>query len=195
MMRKPMRRDGEDAPEDQTGPRAVQEFDPELGDKGKPDWMESVILEPVESILKWIDRKTDEIYRVAHLSGVHGQRKSNNEVASGLAMRYEFQQLTSVLGKKSHSMCEAEKQIVRFWLMWQNKFDLFKEIKITRSKSFSVDDLSISLDNLIKSMKEVISKTFRQEAQIAMTRMTLPDLKDSIRVQIESEIQSPNNII
>jgi hypothetical protein len=86
MMRKPMRWEGEEGQTDETGHQAVQEFDPEWGEAGKPDWMESVILEPIEATLKWIDRKVDEIYRVAHLSGVHGQRKSNNEVASGLAL-------------------------------------------------------------------------------------------------------------
>ena len=190
MMRKPMRRQGDDEAEDTTGPQSVQEFDPEMGESGKPDWMESVILEPIEAILKWIDRKVDEVFRVAHLSGVHGQRKSNNEVASGLALRYEFQQLTSVLSKKAENMCEAERNIVRYWLMWQNKNDVFQQVGINRSKNFSVDDLSANLDNLLKAMKDSVSSAFKAEVQKSVVRLSLPDLPDKKKGEIDKEIDS-----
>lgn len=178
MMRKPMVQQGMEDEEDVVGVSAVTEFDPQFGEGGKPDWMETKILEPVEAILKWIDRKVDEAFRVAHLSGVHGQRKSNNEVASGLALRYEFQQLKTVLTKKAESLNEAERRIIYFWLKWQNREELAKGIEIKRSKNFSINDLADNLENLILAAENVRSTTFVQRIQEAIAKSTLPDMSD-----------------
>jgi len=189
MMRKPMQPEGAKT-EDETGAEAIHEFDPSFGEYGKPDWMKTEVLEPIEAILMWTDRKTDEIYRVAHLSGVHGQRKSNNEVSSGLALRYEFQQLTSVLTKKSNNMSEAERSIVRFWKKWQNIEVIDKDIDIKRAKEFSIDDLSINLENTITAMKNVVSEKFRILAQQEMAKRTLPDVSEKNKTIIDQEIEN-----
>jgi hypothetical protein len=172
------------------GPRAVKDFNPEHGEAGKPDWMPTEIFEPVQANLMWIDRKIDEIFRIAHLSGVHAQRKSNNKVASGLAIRYEFNQLNSVLMDKSKYQTEAELECFRLWLKWQNKEDLFNNVEIKRKKEFSIDDLSIALDNAVVSMKTVASKTFRVRTQQKVANATLPDLTEKDRLAIENEIQA-----
>jgi len=188
MLRLPMLKEGEEPAGENVGVRAVQEFPPD-NPQAKPDWMEAAIAEPIDAVLRWIDRKTDETYRVAHLSGVHGQRKSNNEVASGLALRYEFQQLNSVLIQKNANLLEAEQNIIRLWLKWQNNEEMYDDVKITRSPHFSIDDLSMSLDSIIKTMAQVESKTFKEKAQKHMTKMVLPDLTDTDYEQIEKEIQ------
>ena len=192
MLRTPMEAEGQASTgsDIMVSPRGVLEFNPEMGAEGKPDWLESEVLEPVEAILNWTDRKVDEVYRVAHLSGVHGQRKSNNEVASGLALRYEFQQLNSVLGKKSDGLCEAELEIIRFWLIWQGKYDLFKEVEVIRSKQFSVEDLSISLDNCEKAMKTVLSNHFKKLVQKSMVKQVLPDMSEKDVALIHQEIET-----
>jgi len=172
-----------------SGQRAVQEFPPD-NPQAKPDWMEAAIAEPIEAVLQWIDRKVDETYRVAHLSGVHGQRKSNNEVSSGLALRYEFQQLNSVLLQKSNNMLESEQNIIRLWLKWQNRENLYKEVEITRAAHFSIDDLSINLENVINTMASVQSNTFKAKAQKQLAKIALPDLSDSDFEQIEKEINA-----
>lgn len=186
MLRKPMRKADDPTEEDVVGEQAVLEFDPSMGDNGKPDWLESEIMEPIEGILKWTDRKADEIFRISHLSGVHGQRKSNNEVASGMALRYEFQQLNSVLGQKGNNMDEGEMKIIKLWLKWQNET---KEINVRREKSFSVDDLTISLDNIFKTMDKTVSDTFYKKAQEEAAKITLPDLSDEDHEIIKKEIE------
>jgi len=125
---------------------------------------------------------------------VHGQRKSNNEVSSGLALRYEFQQLYSVLSKKAESLVETELSIIRLWLKWANKSDWFQQVKIKRSKIFSVDDLAISLDNQIKAIEAVPSKTFRVLAQKHIIKQMLPDVGDSDMTAIESELKTSVSI-
>ena len=199
MMRVPMTsEDYNDQNQDgevETGSTAVHQFNPEFGEGGKPDWMETEVLDPIEAILKWIDRKVDEIFRMAHLSGVHGQRKSNNEVASGLALRYEFQQLTSVLYKKSVNKVEAERSVVRFWLMWQKKEWDDEKVDIRERKNISVDDLSVDLENLRLSMKSVMSEMFRVRVQQTIVRQALPDLSDKDRKEIDKQIEDAHGKI
>jgi len=194
MLRVPMEdgsspEEGDDDKQEEVGVRAVHQFDPNYGDAAKPDWMPTEIAEPIEAILSWIDRKQNEIFRIAHLSGVAGQRTSN-EAQSGLALRYNFRQLFSVLSKKSDNMVEAEYQIIRLWLKWQNKTELFQKIKISRSKEFSIDDLAVALDNAFTSMRNMASKTFRVKLQMKVASMMLPDLTDDERQKIENETNS-----
>ena len=189
MLRLPMQKEGDEPAGENVGVRAVQEFPPD-NPQARPDWMEAAIAEPITAVLDWIDRKVDETYRIAHLSGVHGQRKSNNEVSSGLALRYEFQQLNSVLIQKNANLLESEQNIIRLWMKWQNLEDKFKDVAITRSPHFSIDDLSLSLDNIIKTISEVASRTFKEKAQKRMTKMVLPDLTDTDYEEIETEIQA-----
>jgi hypothetical protein len=190
MLRMPMRTEMDLPLEEKVGVTAVKEFDPTYGDGGKPDWMPTEIAEPIDAILRWTDRKIDELHRIAHLSGVYGQRRSKNAVSSGLSLRYEFQQLNTTLMQKAQFMAEAETRIIELWLKWQNKTELIPEINIERSKAFSVDDLSVSIDNLIKTMDQVPSKTYTYAARRYMVRRTLPDLAEKMFLEIESELKT-----
>jgi len=200
MLRIPMEKElgpdeGDDDEKQDTGPRVVHEFDPTFGEGGKPDWMPTEILEPIQAVLLWIDRKAEEVYRTAHLNGVHGQRTSN-EAQSGLALRYNFKQLFSVLAKKSENMTEAEYQIVRLWLKWQNKSEWFEDVKITRSKDFSIDELAVELDNNFTAMRNMVSKSFRIELQMKTADVLLPDMTTQLRdtVRAETEANTPEQI-
>ena len=193
MMRKPFPRDGE-SNADIVGPRGVLEFDPELGEKAKPDWLLSPVEEPIQGGLEFIGKKIDEIYETSHMSGIHALEKSS-EARSGVALRYQFTQLSSVLGDKSTNMIEAELEILRLWLKWQKKSELRNTISITRSRHFSVDDMAQDIQNLIQTGKEAISTTFKKETQKAMSRGVLPDLSDDIREVIDGEIDSAEFVI
>ena len=198
MMRIPMERDvstdtDDDDETQDVGPRVVHQFDPTMGADGKPDWMPTEIYEPIQAILDWINKKADECYRVSHLSGIQGQRTSN-EAQSGLALRYSFQQLFSVLKKKSDNMTESELQIIRLWMKWQKKE--FKDVTVTRSKEFSIDDLAVELDNAFTSMRNMVSKTYRVRMQEKVSRHTLPDLtkEDREAVSRETKTNTPDQI-
>lgn len=175
-------------------PDGVLDFDPEFGDRGKPDWLESKVLEPIEAILGWTDRKADEIFRLSHLSGVHGQRKSNNEVASGLALRYEGQQLNSLLNKKATQQCETELALIKFWTMWQKKSELMKVVKIIRKREFATDDLTISLDLNLKAIANIQSKIFNLKIKEKIIKQTLPDLTDEEYDKIKTEVDANYNL-
>lgn len=188
MLRVPMQKD-DDAGRTNTeivGPRGAIEFDPSTPE-AKPDWLESEIKDPVEAILVWIGKKISEIFQIAHLSGMHAHEKSD-QVRSGVALRYEFAQLTRVLSKKTSNLNEAEQQIIKFWLKWQDKENLASQISIKRPTDFSVDDLSQNLENYITSMTVVQSPTYNKEIQKTIARLTLPELNDATVNAIIDEI-------
>lgn len=170
------------------GHTSVLPFNPEHGKDGKPDWLEAAIKEPIESVLEWIDRKIAEIYQMSHLSGIHAHEKSD-QVRSGVALRYEFQQLGRVLAKKSENLTEAELSIIKWWLKWQNQSELFDEIKIFRTKDFSVDDLNQNLQNLTMARTLSPSITFKREVAKMVAKKNLPDATTETLIQINDEIE------
>lgn len=176
----------EEGDEIEVGITAVKHFHK---DYGEPGWIETAVADPISAILSWVNFKADELYRTAHLSGVHGQRKSENSQASGLALRYEFQQLKTVLGKKADAVAEAERQIIRYWCLWQNMKVAEEDIIAYRSKDFSIDDLAMDLENLIVSMRSVVSERFRVLVQKHIARRTLVDMQDADHKIVDSEIE------
>jgi len=184
--RRPMEREGQET-NNEAGPTAVLEFDPELGEAGKPDWLESKVQEPVEAILSWISKKISEIFQLAHLSGIHAHEKSD-QVRSGVALRYEYQQLSLVLTKKSENVTETELGIIKYWLKWQLKSDWFNSMLISRSKDFSIDDLSQNLENAIMANKIVPEMTFKKELMKVVAKRVLPDIPDIKLTEIYGKI-------
>ena len=186
--RRPMAREGEEV-NNEVGVTGILEFDPELGEKGKPDWLESKVQEPIDAILAWMNKKITEIFQLSHLSGVNAQEKSDS-VRSGVALRYEYQQLSLVLGKKSEQLTETELGIIKYWLKWQNKTKWGEAIEISRSKDFSIDDLSQNLENAIMADKIVPEITFKRELMKSVAKRVLPDITDAKLMQIYDAIDA-----
>ena len=186
--RRPMAKEGEEI-NNEAGVTAILEFDPELGEGAKPDWLESEVLEPVEAILGWMSKKISEVFQLAHLSGIHAHEKSD-QVRSGVALRYEYQQLSLVLSKKSENLTETELGIIKYWLKWQGRDDWFDAIRISRSKDFSIDDLSQNLENAIMSDKLVPELNFKKEMAKVIAKRMLPDLADEKLLIIYDSIEA-----
>jgi hypothetical protein len=189
MLRLPQTADNQEDSQQVVGHTSVLQFNPEFGKDGKPDWLESAIKEPIESIMDWIDRKIGEVYQMSHLSGIHAHEKSD-QVRSGVALRYEFQQLGRVLAKKSVNLTEAELAIIRLWLKWQNQSDMYDEINVYRTKDFSVDDLNQNLQNLTMARTLSPSITFKREVAKMVAKKNLPDATTDMLVKINDEIDT-----
>lgn len=186
--RRPMAIEGQTI-NNEAGVTAILEFDPSLGEEGKPDWLESKVQEPVEAILEWIDKKITETFQLAHLSGIHAHAKSD-QVRSGVALRYEYQQLSLVLGKKSENLTETELGIIKYWMKWQNKGKQFHQIEISRNKDFSIDDLSQNLENAIMADKLIPEIRFKKELMKQVAKRVLPDLPDARMLEVHQAIDS-----
>ena len=184
--RRPMAREGE-VTNNEAGVTAILEFNPEHGEAGKPDWLESEVQEPIEAILAWMDKKINEIFQLSHLSGIHAHEKSD-QVRSGVALRYEYQQLSLVLTKKSENLTETELGIIKYWLKWQNKSKWSDAVKVSRSKDFSIDDLSQNLENAVMADKLIPEITFKKELMKNVAKKVLPDISDDKLLEIHDAI-------
>ena len=184
----PVGDDEENAGDIVVSARSVLEIDPE-NPEAKPFWLQAPVLEPIRAILEMIDRKTDEMYRTVHLGGIYSQR-DKAQTKSGVALKYEYHQLNSVLKKKARNLTEAEMRIIRFWMMWQGMGDKFHEISITRSEEFNVDELTETLTNIISGINLVQSKEFAKIMRKNIVEKLAPNLTKSQHLKIEKEIEA-----
>jgi hypothetical protein len=187
MMRRPMKRQGEEGQEDRVGPSAVQEFDPSLGEAGKPDWMRAEVSDPIKAILDTIVWKIAQIYRNATLSEAVAERKTGE---SGYALSIRRDLLNAALVAKAKYLAEAEERIAYFWCRWIGKDEWVKDIKIERPKRFSVEQLKLDLENAVLGKSVIHSETFSKELQKKLAReMMGTGIDDKKYSEIDEEIE------
>jgi len=188
MMRKPWEEAGAKKTEDTTGVTSVLGFDPENPDS-KPDWLESAVKEPIDSILAVILRKVEEIYRSANVGGM-AATQIQTQAKSGAAMKAEFQLLNSKLVMKATNLEKAEKRIVRLWARWQELEEKIEGFTIERSRTYEVENLAADLENALTSQTIVKSKKFSEHLQKGIARTMLPGLDDKDYQEIDKEIEA-----
>lgn len=196
MMRAP-REEGDNTSGDViVGNRGVLDFDPDRGESGKPDWLKAESAEPIDAVLKWMERKISEIFQMSYLSGVQAHQKSD-QVRSGVALKYEYQQLGRVLSKKSENMTNGELKIIKYWLKWQNMENLLGQIELEKNKEYSIDDMEQTLENYMRARQLVFSETFLKEVGKTVAKKMLPNATDekigTILDEIEKEPHEPLN--
>jgi hypothetical protein len=187
MMRKPMREAHQSGP-DLTGVAAVLEFNPELGEAGKPDWLKAEVGESTSAILEWIAFKAGEIYRVANAGGVSATEVAT-QVQSGVALKTKFQLLNAKLAAKAANLAEAERMLVWYWLRWQGQERLYERISIERPKSFEIDDLAADLANALSARELIHAPLFRAELQKRLAKPFLEHLDDKRQAEVLRDIE------
>ena len=185
MMRRPMKRAGEG--EDTAGVTAVLEFDPTMPES-KPDWLEASCAEPVGAVLDWIDKKVAEIYRSVNAGGLQATETST-QAKSGLALKYEFQQLNSKLKTKANALDEAEMGIIWYWMKWQGLEKQYDKIQVRRPKTFSVEDLATDLENALVAKTVIGSEKFTQALSKRIVRQSLPGASEEELTAIDEDIE------
>ena len=193
MMRKPMQEakpDGLTPPagEDDVGVTAVLEFDPEHPES-KPDWLNAAVAEPIAAILDWIVRKVSEIYRATNVGGMASMEVSDAP-KSGVALQAEFQLLNSNLVRKAVNLEKAERQVINYWLLWQQNVEWLVNVIIERSRTYDVEQLATDLENALTSKSLIKSEIFVKAIQKAIARQMLPGYTDDQMKEIDDEIDA-----
>jgi len=185
MMRKPWKPKGV-AP-DEVGMTAVLGFDPEFPNS-KADWLEARVLEPINAIFTVvITKKVEEIYRSANIGGMAGT-EIQTQPKSGTALRSEFQLLNGKLVAKGKALEKAEKEIIRFWLMWQKQDTLYDKIVIERADTYEVDNLAQDLENIVTSTLVVQNDEFKRRIQKKVIRLMFPGEPDDVIQEMEDAV-------
>jgi len=181
----------DDVGETVVGRDAVLPFNPEYSN-GKPDWLETDVLNPVRAHLEWMDRMVDEAYRSVLLSSMLAQR-DKAQTKSGALLRAEYTQLNSVLSKKANSMIETERQIIKLFCKWQDCEGLYKDYSISPTRQFSIDDLQTELEYTFNAVDKLGSKTFKYEAFKRIANELLPNIPTTTFDKIEKELEISAN--
>jgi hypothetical protein len=195
MLRKPMKEKGttpgDKDGKDEVGQQALLEWDPDLvaqaGDAGKTDWLEAAVKEPIDAILLWLVRKVEEIYRSSNAGGMAGT-EIQTQAKSGTALKAEFQLLNSKLVSKGSNGEKAEKQILRFWLMWQKKEDTLEKISLEWPRTYDIENLAQDLENALTAKTIVMSATFKAAVQKHVVRQYMPMADNKMLKEIDDEI-------
>jgi len=174
--------------EDEVSVQAVQEFDPEYPESA-PKWMETEVAAPIDAILKFIEKKIGEIYRSSNSGGTSATEIST-QAKSGVALKTEFQLLNSKLVSKAINLEKTEQKIAELWLLWEGKEKLAKEIKLTRERTFDIDNLAADLENAVVAKTVVLSETFDGLLQKNVARQVLPTASEDDMAKIDKEIET-----
>jgi hypothetical protein len=143
------------------------------------------ILQPsgtnIDSILKTIQMKVDAINRLSHVGAV---RSTSETVASGIALRTEFQLLNARLAEKANLLQLFEEQIWRLYALWQ---DTSFDGEIIYPETFDLRDWATDLE-LLQSAKasNIKSDTFVKELDKQIARTVIED--DEVLATIDDEI-------
>jgi len=191
MMRKPMEEMGKGASgrggQDDAGVTAILEFDPEHPES-KADWLEAAVAEPIDAILRWIERKASEIYRTTNIGGM-AATEIQSQARSGVALKSEFQLLNGKLISKGNNVEESELSIKRYWCMWQNRQDAFATISVEWPETYDIENLAEDLANALTSKTLVNSKSFLVAIQKKVARAMLPNADNKLLAEIDGEIE------
>ena len=171
------------------GKEAVLNFNPEYGAGGKPAWLDTNVEQNVSGVKDYCDYITEELFRGCLLSSVMQQR-DKAQTKSGALLRIEQKQLSSLLSKKSNSMINCELEIMRIWCMWQDCEELAKTYEVSKTRSFSIDDLSTELDYTFSAVDKIPSDTFAKEVFKKVSNVLLPNIPIGTLHKLESEIES-----
>ncbi len=140
--------------------------------------------DPGEFMMKFVEKCTDEIYKLATLWTDTGIRESR----SGVSYSYEFNRTNSMLADKAQLMEEGEIAIHRLYTRWLGEEWLGF---VDYPDSYDVEVLEQELLVVTQSKNAVRSQTFKRELEKRVARKVLnnatTDVLETIMHEIDTE--------
>jgi len=122
--------------------------------------------DPGSFIATMIDRCREEIYRLAKLGGGLGLVSPQN-VPSGTAQAFEFNETNRTLAERADEIESAENAIHRMWHRW---LGLDWQGVVDYPEDFSVESFADELEIAMKAKQQVRSPTFKREVEKKIAR-------------------------
>jgi len=177
--------DGGDNSAVEVGPTRILEFDSE---GARPAWLESKVLDSISAILKFWEKKSDEMYGMANLSALREIAKSK-ERRSGDSLKETFRFLNTSLSEKVDSEIETRLLCMKYWMEWQGMGASFNDMAITHEKKFNAERLILSIKDAVEAEEAVQSEFFSGEIRKLIVKRTLPGITGEQISVIEAEIK------
>ncbi len=155
-------------------------------ESAKKPYLLAADAEALSGLLAAIDKKTEMINRMAHLTPVRTYR---TQVISAVAMETEFQILNTLLAEKAAQLQLTEYAIFECFCAWEGIDAEKSGYEVTYPSHFELRDKRADLD-FIKAAREaaalINSSTLQLELNKQFVRVALPD--DDLIEKIEGEL-------
>lgn len=143
-------------------------------------------------IIAVLNKIITEIYSSVGMGGERTKEDNATGIdnSSGVAKAYDFERMNSLLSNKAKSLEYCENRMVRIVRAWnKGKEPAETEHLVTYSKDFDVRNLADEFD--IANNLAIIEgpKTLRQEQMNNLVDKLYPQLKKSLRAEIEKDIK------
>ncbi|MCK5616615.1 hypothetical protein KAR91_82910, partial [Candidatus Pacearchaeota archaeon] len=136
-------------------------------------------------ILSWREQAIKDIRFLSKIAVGDGETATSAE--SGTALELRFQQLNALIVEKAENAEDFEENTFGLVALWDGgKFTG----KITYPRRFGIRDLAHELDNAIKSLALVPSRTYQTEVAKKTSRAVLKDTDEKIQKAIDKELEA-----
>ena len=168
-----------------TGAGGVIIMDPDTP-SGKLPYLLQADASALTGLLNTIDKKTEMVNRMAHLTPVRTYRA---QVVSAVAMETEFQILNTLLADKAAQLQLTEYRIFEIFCAWEGIDHANAGFEVNYPTHFELRDKQADL-NFIKAAREaaamINSATLQTELNKQLARIALPD--DDLIEKIDKEL-------
>ena len=153
---------------------------------GKLPYLLQADASALSGLLNTIDKKTEMVNRMAHLTPVRTYR---TQVVSAVAMETEFQILNTLLADKAAQLQLTEYRIFEIFCAWEGIEHANAGFEVNYPTHFELRDKQADL-NFIKAAREaaamINSATLQTELNKQLARIALPD--DDLIEKIDKEL-------
>lgn len=176
------------------GPNEIIPFDADNPSGTKPDWLVPQVSAPIVAALQIIEKQEQAAIRSKNLSIIFAAMAADARSSDSLKQTMKF--LESELTRKVSNEIEARKSVIQDWLLWQGMEGISDKIIISHPKRYDIASfLTTIADAMTANLVVTGSQKFRKELQKLVVRRIDPDLSDSDKKEIFSEIdKSKNNV-
>jgi hypothetical protein len=168
-----------------TGAGAVIIMDPDTL-PGKVPYLLSADATALAGLLNTIDKKTEMINRMAHLTPVRTYRK---QTISAIAMETEFQILNTLLSDKAAQLQQTEYMVFNIFCAWEGIDSTRSEYEVIYPTRFELRDKKADLEFIESARKIAVlinSVTLQREMNKQFARVALTD--DDLIEKVDKEL-------
>jgi len=145
--------------------------------------------EPMEAIVRLIDKHKDYIYRLAKLGGVY-KMQDTGVTGSGVAMKQEFLETNQALRHHADEMEQTAREVWDVACRWVGRENGFDGGTINYPDEFGVEDFYELLQAMMLIRNEIPSETAQREAAKEFISGYFPHLDQKKRQTMFSEIDA-----
>jgi len=156
--------------------------------KGITRWLSVEIAGILAPMLEVHEVRRREIYFMSDLAMILASDSKQPRSAESQEQSFKF--LEGRLRKMVDNELEARRAVIKFWLSWQRKIDLFDDVNIGHDYEFNVQDLVSGLEDLLteKSLLQASGTAQKELSKIITRRGSLKESPPEIIKRIDREI-------